>query len=60
MKRTCKGGKAISLQYGFCYLGYNTKIKYKLGFISEVIPLEECPKPMTNSKYVKLERKHVC
>lgn len=57
MKRTCKGCKAVSSQYGLCYLGYATKTKYKHGFINEVIPSENCPKPMTHREYVELDHK---
>ena len=56
MKRTCNGCRAASI-LRFCYLGYNTEIKYSSGFMRELVPLEDCPKPETNADYVKTEHK---
>lgn len=57
MKRTCNGCRAASTSCGFCYLGYDIEIKYKLGFIRELIPLEDCPSPKTSADYVKAKHK---
>ena len=62
MKRTCDRCKALSTNITglFCDLGYKTKVKFYKGIEVELVPLEECPKPITYSDYfyaLKFERK---
>lgn len=66
MKRTCRGCKALHWDKfdGFCYLQYKTRIVSFACLIDKHItltdvlaPLEECPKPRTNKRYVELSLK---
>lgn len=52
MKRTCVGCRA--LEYGeFKPLEYKCSLKYRIDN-KRLVPLEECPKPKTLSKFVEL------
>lgn len=63
MKRTCNRCKAPGYSAEgtlCCDLGYKTRIIYYKGIEIGLIPLEECPKPITYSNYfyaLKFERK---
>ena len=55
--KTCNGCKAIcgGSNRQYCGLGYKTKIVGKnmtYAIISELKPLEICPKPKTNAAYL--------
>jgi len=54
-KRTCWGCKALRhLQDMGCSLGYNNKGRYDSTLhVYEYAPQEECPKPMTYSKFIE-------
>lgn len=55
MKKTCKGCRALSHR-NTCLLGYKVaKHEHPTLPIKETAPAEECPKPMTSSKYIKLK-----
>ncbi|MFJ8247385.1 hypothetical protein [Peribacillus asahii] len=57
MKRTCNGCKALEEDMGSCSLGYKIKGVNHPKYIEITIeykPLEECPKPKTNTEFVKL------
>lgn len=54
MKKTCNGCKA--LDSGLCTLGFKNKVKFFFEWSgnTEYKPIGECPKPMTNKKYIEL------
>lgn len=63
MKRTCRGCKALRWDKfdGVCSLQYKTKLvsfAHRIDghiMLTDVLaPLEECPKPRTNKRYVEL------
>ena len=58
MKRTCKNCRALSDgRHGlYCTLGYKTKGKYYNGIEIGLIPLEECPKPLTIEYFLRLQK----
>ncbi len=49
MKKSCKGCKAIGING--CTLGYKTGFNDILN-TNFYYPIEECPKPKTNSDYI--------
>lgn len=52
MKKTCLGCKALREDYQRCEFDYKVEaIDYGLGV--KVKPLEECPKPTTNKRYIE-------
>jgi hypothetical protein len=55
MKRTCYGCKALEGDH--CYLGYKNEKLFKNYSSTDVKPLEECPKPKTNDKYMEYLRR---
>lgn len=58
MKRTCNGCKAVGnlSSRDYCTLGYKTKHK-RVTYGLELLPSEECPKPMTNKKIIECDHK---
>jgi len=55
IKKDCNGCKAVSSNG--CSLGYKTKDKIVKGFeglSAGKIPMEICPKPRTNNRYIEL------
>ena len=56
MKRTCYGCKAFDADW--CNLGYKTERVYNSKRrLYEVRPLENCPKPLTYDRWLKLKEK---
>jgi hypothetical protein len=61
MKRTCFGCCAWGGPIGKCELGYAVRLatfswpKYGMS-IEEGIPMEQCPKPKTITKYIELRK----
>lgn len=56
IKKNCDGCKAISING--CDLGYKTKDKVINGFeglSTGKVPIEICPKPKTNNKYIEFQ-----
>jgi len=56
MKKSCNNCKAFDEMNKICQLGYNIEItkRYQM-FAIQWSPVENCPKPLTISKYVKLK-----